>query len=1352
MPRIPFPFPVVVVTAPTERSAEAYQEELQARLSKRYFAVCPGLNNDESSKEENEQELILLAVADPLGKRVGSGGGTLNALVHVHSYLQVHHFVSSAGQWPAILMVHSGGDSQRSPTNSVCGKAWSCLNSHRKEDGGSNTPIDLLLEQFTQLFAGGVPSGALVVASSDVLLVLPPWPVDWASQRGVVGLAASVPAALGPNHGVYVTATSAIACARRGRDVEERSEDRKVMTQRVMQYLQKASLVDLTAKGAVSTEGNVLIDTGVLFFCPQITRELMSLPKAHAVFRRCCSRGETEGGTAEGRVEAALRLELYTDMLLALSDGLGQDRASYVGMDGASSEKEAVERAGQGPGAVSALREARGVLWDCLRRWPFSALAPRGALFGHLGTTQELQAMMTLKMTPFSSAFRLARRVCCVVEGEEKDSAGAQSGEEAYKKKEGAVVLNSILTPSGGLCLGDGSIVEHSVVEGESRLEVGAGTLVSGLCHAPAQQAKICIGPGVVVQEVRLNAAEGTGQPGRPLASPYVVSVLSLHDNVKATYGKEPQAGVWNRPWGVVLDMLQVDAGVIWPHSRLPVDSNVSTTKGISAVKDSDFQPRPRTLWHACLFPAVGEGGAPARGTGRRGAWCWQQAYASQGKIPSREAVVAWRQARRLSLSDILAQAEPTAEFRWRRTLEARILTRTTRETSHGEGELKGASLAKSARRDIETADGRLVLKAPGRLEGDGRRNLVLESLKEALRTGPSLEDLHTKPLDAIWRDGLPSFEEKLWLVVALEEWAEDQVLNRAEGAKGSDVRKAKEDNAVDAGRLSRSGWCAGDEDPLSVLASTCALLARVLEALAQQIDTVEEEDKEINGTEQTVYNAQWTQAVLQLTVGGTGAVESRREAFKEMRTMRVAWMAGEKWRVREVAAHYDKTTFALIKRQVASVHRAVSCGSASKVQVGRSVVAEAPARIDLSGGWSDTPPISFELGGEVTNLAVQLKGQRPIGARVTILKDHVLVLQARQADGDVTERVCRTMADLREGKDEDGKGQEGQAAKMDKKFAACPTALVRWCLVYFGVLPNEGERSFTQIDQSCHDQAEADGASRGKERLSTLLAQHIGGGLRVETWSMLPTGSGLGTSSILVGTVLAALGRACGRAYSVCALNHAVLEVEQLMDVGGGWQDQVGGLVGGAKRAYSAPGLPLRVKYETLPLCPAVRARWERHLLLIYTGRARLASNIVRSVVRRYYAQSPEVLVTLQGLVHGARSAADALQEGDVKALGKCLNNYRKQKLTMAPSSEPEHVRRLIKILETRALGMVTCGAGGGGFLLMLTRLPDDADKVQNIVEGHHIDAYVATLNIDEEGLRIRVEEAVGLLGVGGA
>ena len=33
-------------------------------------------------------------------------------------------------------------------------------------------------------------------------------------------------------------------------------------------------------------------------------------------------------------------------------------------------------------------------------------------------------------------------------------------------------------------------------------------------------------------------------------------------------------------------------------------------------------------------------------------------------------------------------------------------------------------------------------------------------------------------------------------------------------------------------------------------------------------------------------------------------------------------------------------------------------------------------ARIDLSGGWSDTPPITYEQGGTVLNVAVKLNGQ----------------------------------------------------------------------------------------------------------------------------------------------------------------------------------------------------------------------------------------------------------------------------------------------------------------------------------------------------------------------------------------
>jgi len=73
---------------------------------------------------------------------------------------------------------------------------------------------------------------------------------------------------------------------------------------------------------------------------------------------------------------------------------------------------------------------------------------------------------------------------------------------------------------------------------------------------------------------------------------------------------------------------------------------------------------------------------------------------------------------------------------------------------------------------------------------------------------------------------------------------------------------------------------------------------------------------------------------------------------------------------------------------------------------------------------------------------------------------------------------------------------------------------------------------------------------------------------------------AGLGTSSILAGCLLAALGHAVGRPYAdTAALVHAVLHLEQVLTTGGGWQDQAGGLVGGFKVTTSAAALPLRVR-----------------------------------------------------------------------------------------------------------------------------------------------------------------------------
>lgn len=63
----------------------------------------------------------------------------------------------------------------------------------------------------------------------------------------------------------------------------------------------------------------------------------------------------------------------------------------------------------------------------------------------------------------------------------------------------------------------------------------------------------------------------------------------------------------------------------------------------------------------------------------------------------------------------------------------------------------------------------------------------------------------------------------------------------------------------------------------------------------------------------------------------------------------------------------------------------------------------------------------------------------------------------------------------------------------------------------------------------------------------------------------------------------------------------------------GGGWQDQVGGLVGGVKVGRSRASLPLRVEVERLRPSEDFLESVEQRLLLVYTGKTRLARNLLQ-------------------------------------------------------------------------------------------------------------------------------------------
>uniref|UniRef100_A0A673WJT5 L-fucose kinase n=1 Tax=Salmo trutta TaxID=8032 RepID=A0A673WJT5_SALTR len=415
--------------------------------------------------------------------------------------------------------------------------------------------------------------------------------------------------------------------------------------------------------------------------------------------------------------------------------------------------------------------------------------------------------------------------------------------------------------------------------------------------------------------------------------------------------------------------------------------------------------------------------------------------------------------------------------------------------------------------------------------------------------------------------------------------------------------------------------------------------------------------------------------------------------------TERAKWLSRPDLLVR-AARHYEAAGQVLLRQAVMLSQRFISIGQGEVPPLGEWQDVECPARLDLSGGWSDTPPIAFEHGGAVVNVAVKVDGRRPIGARARRIKEPRLLLVSSsgvQDDAIAMETVCEKLEDLK-----------------DHCVPYAPAALLKAVCVCSGLVTYPSRQS-----------------------LDEQLLQRWGGGVEIHTWSLLPHGSGLGTSSILAGAVLAAVYRCTGRTYDTDSLIHAVLHLEQMLTTGGGWQDQVGGLVGGVKVARSKACLPLRVEVERLPLSDDFLLSLQQHLLLVYTGKTRLARNLLQDTVRRWYSRVPSIVENAGQLVDNAEECARACS---LPRLGACLERYWGQKKVMAPGCEPAAVRTMMDALRPLALGQTLAGAGGGGFLYLLTRQPQQGEAVRQVLNNTQglRDFSVHPVELDMDGISL--------------
>ena len=336
------------------------------------------------------------------------------------------------------------------------------------------------------------------------------------------------------------------------------------------------------------------------------------------------------------------------------------------------------------------------------------------------------------------------------------------------------------------------------------------------------------------------------------------------------------------------------------------------------------------------------------------------------------------------------------------------------------------------------------------------------------------------------------------------------------------------------------------------------------------------------------------------------------------------------------------------------------------------------PARIELAGGWTDTPPYTLERGGDVTNAAINLCGQPPIHCYCRIVPEPVIRLNS--IDGGRRLEI-QDLAEL-----------------LEYRRPGDSFALTKAALAISGFAPGMADWP--------------DGIT-----LREML-QEFGGGIELTTLVGIPQGSGLGTSSILGATILGVIARMTGRKLNQQQLFHDVLRLEQALTTGGGWQDQVGGCVGGSKITSTRPGIFPAASIHFVPndvLDPKLNGGCT---LLYYTGLTRIAKDILKNVVGGYLNRDAAIVETLTEEHLAAHSMADAMSRKDLAAFGSCVDAaWALQKRLCGTVTNPV-IEDLLERVRPFVSGARISGAGSGGFLLMVAKSPSDAAHIRRALE----------------------------------
>lgn len=394
-----------------------------------------------------------------------------------------------------------------------------------------------------------------------------------------------------------------------------------------------------------------------------------------------------------------------------------------------------------------------------------------------------------------------------------------------------------------------------------------------------------------------------------------------------------------------------------------------------------------------------------------------------------------------------------------------------------------------------------------------------------------------------------------------------------------------------------------------------------------------------------------------------------------------------------------SNSAFALLREGLTESALAVKQNPRLSVYQDQIVWGRSPVRIDLAGGWTDTPPYCLMEGGSVVNIAIELNGQPPLHTYIKPCRDLHIVL--RSIDLGAIEVI----------------DTYDQLAEYNK--VGSPFSIPKAALALAGFLPGFSQQHYATLQEQL---------------------QAFGAGIELTLLSAIPAGSGLGTSSILASTVLGAINDFCSLAWDKNEIGRRTLVLEQLLTTGGGWQDQFGGVLGGVKLLQTQRGFDQNPLVRWLPDSIYTQPEYQQCHLLYYTGITRTAKTILAEIVRRMFLNHGGELRQLRMMKAHAIDMYEAIQRQDFQQMGLLIRKTWQQNQQIDSGTNPESVQRITSLIDDLCLGYKLPGAGGGGYLYMVAKDPEAAARIKQIINQAqpNPNARFVDMTLSKTGLQI--------------